>query len=176
MFRPSTERSLRRYPLALSEETRFQFLHPNQLVPICTQLIPWWHDLGSFRVTATSSSKFWCKHMPPNFGIKVILSQNYRICIPNKSTVTGRESWSRVYHLLSSMSAHEPMLQNCLLEYHRFTGTWIHLSRAAIKCLSDPSESTSQFSYVSLPYAPSSASDSAGPSMVYPFAMKILSG
>ena len=41
MFRPGTERSLCCYPLALSEKSRFQFLHPNQLFPICTQLIHW---------------------------------------------------------------------------------------------------------------------------------------
>ena len=90
-----------------------------------------------------SSSKFWCKYMPPNFGIKVILFQNYHVCIPDRSAVMGRESWSRVYYLSSSMSAHEPMLQNLLREYHCFTGIWIHLSKPAIKCLSDPGESNS---------------------------------
>ena len=34
------------------------FLHPNQLVPIYTQLIPWWHDLGSFWVPVTLLSNF----------------------------------------------------------------------------------------------------------------------
>ena len=90
-----------------------------------------------------SSSKFWCKHMAPNFGIKVILFQNYRVCIPDRSAVTGRESWSGVYCLSSPMSTHEPMLQNFLQEHHCFMGTWIHLSRPAIKCLSDPGESNS---------------------------------
>ena len=123
-----------------------------------------------------SSSKFWCKHMPPNFRIKVILFQNYRVCIPDRSAVTGRESWSGVYCLLLPMSTHEPMLQNFLREHHCFTGTWIYLFRSAIKCLSDPSKSNSTIQPCFSSIYPSSASDSAGPSMVYPFAMKILSG
>ena len=89
------------------------------------------------------SSKFWCKHMPPNFGIKVILFQNYHVFIFDGSAVMGRESWSGVYCLSPPMSAHEPMLQNFLREHHCFTGTWIHPSRLAIKCLSDPGESNS---------------------------------
>ena len=107
------------------------------------QLIPWWHDLGSFRVPATSSSKFWCKHIPPNFGIKVILFQNYHICIPDWSTVTGRELWSRVHYLSLLASTHEPMPQNFLQERRCFTGTWIHLPKLAIKGLSDLGESSS---------------------------------
>jgi len=88
-----------------------------------------------------SSSKFWCKHMPPNFGIKVILFQNYHVCIPDWSTVTGREPWSGVHCLSPLASTHEPMPQNFLQKHHRFTGTWIHFPGPAIKCLSDPSES-----------------------------------
>ena len=90
-----------------------------------------------------STSKFWCKHMPSNFGIKVILFQNYHVCMPDRSAVMGKESWSGVYYLSLSMPAHEPMLQKLLWEHHCFTGTWIHPSRPAIKCLSDPVESNS---------------------------------
>ena len=90
-----------------------------------------------------SSSKFWCKHMPPNFRIKVILFQNYHVFIFDGFVVTSRESWFGVYCLSSPMSAHEPMLQNFLREHHCFTGTWIHLSRSAIKCLSNLGESNS---------------------------------
>ena len=88
------------------------------------------------------SSKFWCKHMPPNFGVKVILFQNYLVCIPNWSVVMGRESWSRVY-CLSPPIAHEPMPQNFLQEHHCFMGNWIHLPKPAIKGLSDPGERSS---------------------------------
>ena len=100
----------------------------------------WSWELSS---TCDSSSKFWCKHMPPNFGIKVILFQNYHVCIPDRSVIMGRESWSGVYCLSSSMLTHEPMLQNLSRECHCFTGIWIHLSRPAIKCPSDPGESNS---------------------------------
>ena len=72
MFRPGAERNLCCYPLALSEESRFQFLHPNQLFSICTQFISWWHDLESFRVPVTSSSKFWCKHHPAFWSPKLV--------------------------------------------------------------------------------------------------------
>ena len=47
--------------------------------------------------------------MPPNFGIKVILFQNYPVCIPDWSTVTGREPWSGVHRSLPLASIHEPM-------------------------------------------------------------------
>ena len=47
-----------------------------------------------------------------------------------------------------------------------FTDAWIHLPRLAIKCLSDPGGSNSQSSHVSLPSVPSSAPNSARPSMV----------
>ena len=90
-----------------------------------------------------SSSKFWCKHMPSNFGIKVILFQNYHVRVPDRSAVTGKESWSRFYCLSPSVPAHELMLQKLLWEHHCFMGTWIHPSRPAIKCLSDAGESNS---------------------------------
>ena len=51
-------------------------------------LMTWSWELS---IPCDSSSKFWCKHMPPNFGIKLILFQNYHACIPDWSTVTGRE-------------------------------------------------------------------------------------
>ena len=50
--------------------------------------------------------------MPPNFGIKVILFQNFHACASNRSVVTGRESWSRVHYLSSSLPAYEPILQS----------------------------------------------------------------
>ena len=50
--------------------------------------------------------------MPPNFGIKLILFQNYHVYTPNRSIVTGRESWSGVYYLSPFLPAYEPMLQN----------------------------------------------------------------
>ena len=90
-----------------------------------------------------SSSKFWCKHMPPNFGIKVILFQNYHVCIFDGSAVMGRESWSGVHCLSRLASTHEPMPQNFSQKRHCFTDTWIHLLRPAIKCLSDLGESNS---------------------------------
>ena len=115
-------------------------LHSNQLIPTFMQSIPWsWELLSS----CNSSSKFLCKHMPLNFRIKVILFQNYHVYTPDRSAVTGRESWSGVYCFVTvyvSLWAHASKL---LREHHCFTGTWIHLSRPAIKCLSDPGESNS---------------------------------
>ena len=72
-------------------------------------LMTWyWELLSSYN----PFSKFWCKHMPSNFGIKVILFQNYHIFIFDGSVVTGRESWSGVFYLSLPMLAHEPMLHN----------------------------------------------------------------
>ena len=53
--------------------------------------------------------------MPPNFGIKVILFQNYHVYIPDWSTVMGREPWSGVYCLSPLASTPEPMPQNLSL-------------------------------------------------------------
>ena len=36
-------------------------------------------------------SKFWCKHMPPNFGIKVILFQNSYLSVYHAVTVLLRD-------------------------------------------------------------------------------------
>ena len=36
-------------------------------------------------------SKFWCKHMPPNFGIKVILFQNSYLSVYHAATVLLRD-------------------------------------------------------------------------------------
>ena len=38
-----------------------------------------------------SSPKFWCKHMPPNFGIKVILFQNSYLSVYHTTTVLFRD-------------------------------------------------------------------------------------
>ena len=115
----------------------------NQLFSIYTQLIPRWHGFWEFSSLWNPSSKFWCKHMPPNFGIKVILFQNYHVCIPNWSIVMGREPRSGVHCLSPLASIHERMPQNFLQEHHCFTGIWIHPSRPAIKCLSNPGERNS---------------------------------
>ena len=110
--------------------------------------------------------------MPLNFGIKVVLFQNYHVCIPDRSTVMGRESWSGVYCLSSPMSTHEPMLQNFLRECHCYMGTWIHLSRPAINAYPTLARATQQFSHALFPSTLSSASTSARPPMVCPFVMK----
>ena len=89
------------------------------------------------------SSKFWCKHMPPNFGIKVILFQNYHVCIPEWFIIMGREPWFGVHCLLPLASTHEPMPQNFYKSVTASWVTWIHLPGPAIKCLSDSSESNS---------------------------------
>ena len=67
-----------------------------------------WELLGP----CDSPSKFWCKHMPPNFGTKEILFQNYHVRAPDRPVVTGKEFWSGVYYSSPSISTHEPMLQN----------------------------------------------------------------
>ena len=106
------------------------------------QLIPRWHDLGSIWVPAILLPKFWCKHMPPNFGIKVILFQNYHVCTPDRSIVMGRESWSGVHCLSPSLPAYEPMLQSftrASLLHGRLDPSF----RPTIKCLSDSGESNS---------------------------------
>ena len=54
-----------------------------------------------------SPSKFRCKHMPPNFGIKETLFHNYHVYVPDRSAIMGKESWSGVYCLSPPMSAHE---------------------------------------------------------------------
>ena len=72
-------------------------------------LMTWSRELSS---PCDPSSKFWCKHMPPDFGIKEILFQNYHVCVPDRSVVMGKEFWSRVYYLLPSVLVHETMLQN----------------------------------------------------------------
>ena len=151
-------------------------LHPNQLVLICTQLIPCWHDFGSSRASEILLLNSGVNTCSPSFGIKVILFQNYHVCISDWSTVTGREPWSGVHYLSLLTSTHKPMPQNFLQECHCFTGTWIHLPGPAIKCLSDPTRAIQQFSHVSPLSVSSSVLDSAGPSMVYSSAMKILSG
>ena len=66
------------------------------------------------RVFPHLSSKFWCKHMPPNFGIKIILFQNYHVYTSDGSTVPGRESSSGDYYPSpspTSLPAHEPIPQ-----------------------------------------------------------------
>jgi len=111
MLCPGADRSLRRYLLALSEESRFQFFSSKSAssdLHAIDSFMTWSWELSS---PCDSPSKFWCKHMPPNSGIKVILFQNYHVCIPDRSVVTGRESWSGVYCLSLSIPAHELMLQ-----------------------------------------------------------------
>ena len=80
--------------------------------------------------------------MPPNFGIKVILFQNYHACTSDRSIVTGRESWSGVYCLSPSLPAYEPMLQN-FTRASSLHGRLDPFFRPTIKCLSDSGESNS---------------------------------
>ena len=56
---PGADRSLCRYLLALLEENRFQYCIRISWFR-SARLIPWWHNLGSFRVPAT---------LLPNFGV-----------------------------------------------------------------------------------------------------------
>ena len=103
-------------------------------------LMTWsWELLSSYN----HSSKFWCKHMPPNFGIKVILFQNYHVHTPDRSCSHGWRIliWGLLFvTVYVSLWAHASKL---LWEHHCFTGAWIHPSRPIIKCLSDFGKSNS---------------------------------
>ena len=124
-----------------SEKSQFQ----------CCIWISWYRSLcnrflddmilgaSSFRIPLL---KFWCKHMPPNFGIKVILFQNYHACTLDRSVVMGRESWSGVYYLSPFLPAYEPMLQN-FTRASLLHGLLDPSFRLTIKCLSDSVESNS---------------------------------
>ena len=93
--------------------------------------------------------KFWCKHMPPNFGIKVILFQNFHTCASDRSIVMGRESWSGVHYLSSSLPAYEPMLQS-FTRASSLHGRLDPSFQADYKCLSDSGESNSTTSVMFL--------------------------
>ena len=69
-------------------------------------LLTWFWEFSS---SWDPPSKFWCKHMPPNFWIKVILFQNYPVCILDWSTTMGREPWSGVHRSSPLASIHESM-------------------------------------------------------------------
>ena len=140
-------------------------LHPNQLISICTQLIPCRHDSGSSRASGILLPNSGVNTCPPNFGIKVILFQNYHVCTPDRSVVTveNLDLGPTIYH------------RSCLLmipcfkasrEHHCFTGAWIHLSRLTINVYPTLARATQQLSYVSLLLASSSALGSARPSVV----------
>ena len=129
------------YLLASSEESWFK----------CCIWISWYRPLcnrflDDTILGALSSHiplpKFWCKHMPPNFGIKVILFQNFHACASDRFI-----SWVENLDLGSTFCHHlcQPMSPcfKTLREHHCFMGVWIHLSRPTIKCLSDSSESNS---------------------------------
>ena len=105
------------------------------------QSIPWWHDLGSFEFPYSSSQILVQTHAP-NFGIKVILFQNYHVCTTDTSMVMGRESWSRAYYLSPSLAAHEPMLQS-FMRAPFLHGRLDPSFQTDYKCLSDSGESNS---------------------------------
>ena len=80
--------------------------------------------------------------MPPNFGIKVILLQNYHACTSDRSGVIGRQSWSGVYYLSPSLPTYEPMLQGFTRE-SLLHGRLDSSFQTDYKCLSNPGKSNS---------------------------------
>ena len=121
------------------------------------------------RVSAFFFPNFGVNTCPPNFGIKIILFQNYHICTSIGSAVTGRESWSGAYYPLPSptyLPAHEPIPQKFHESITAFIGAWIYSSRSTINVCPTLVRATQQLSYVSLMLASSSALGSARPSMV----------
>ena len=138
-----------RYLLTSSTESRSQYrIWTSWYRSLCNRF------LDDTILEASSSHvllpKFWCKQMPPNFGIKVILFQNYHVCTPDRSIVMGRESWSGAYYLSLSLPTYEPILQSfmrALLLHGRLDPSF----QTDYKCMSDSGESnpTTQFCFSS---------------------------
>jgi len=89
-------------------------------------------EVSSSRV---SLSKFWCKHMPPNFGIKMILFQNFYLFVPRVATAHSEVyAWLLIsraefyiipqqYHFQLAQSAYFSLLSwasfNILIRHHQ---------------------------------------------------------
>ena len=69
MFFPDANHSFLSLSAGVIWREPIPVLHSNQLVSICMQLVPWWHDLGSFRVPTT---------LLPNFGVNTVLFWSLR--------------------------------------------------------------------------------------------------
>ena len=55
------------------------------------QSIPWWAQFWKPSKSRILLSKFWCKHMPPNFGTKVILFQISYLSVYHATTIMLRD-------------------------------------------------------------------------------------